>query len=154
MVFFRAEERYTSFISSEKDFFKTISSTGKISYEVYDQLNLNTNSYPLSDTIFLIIDKRAYPVKVNFQKIEVFRNTQTKSSEIMKADSTSVSVISGIQENEYKHIQFHYGLNQQEINAFENAKTAAFRYYANPETYTLKLSGQTIHKLKKFFAMQ
>jgi len=154
MVFLRTEERHTTFISSEIDFLKIINATGETSFQVYNQLNLTTNSYPLNDTIFLLIDDHAYPIKIGHQKIEISRNTQTQSNEIIKADSTTVSVISGIQENEYKHIQFHYSLNQQEINAFQNAKTATLHYYANPETFTLKLSSQTLRKLKKFFAMQ
>ncbi len=154
MVFLRTEERHTSFISSEKDFLKIISASGKTSYKVYDQLDLTANSYPLSDTIFLIVDDHAYPIKIGHPKIEIFHNTQTQNNKIVKVDSTTVTVISGIQENENKRIQFHYNLSQQEINALKDAKTAAFRYYANPETFTLNISNHTLRQLKKFITMK
>ena len=154
MFFLRTEERYTSFYSSEKNFLKVINAAGQISYRVYDQLNLSPNSFPLSDTIFLIVDDQAYPVKIGHQETETFHRTETQSDQIMNADSTTVTVISSIQGREYKNIQFQYTLNQQEINAFQNAKTAAFLYYANPEIFTLKIPGHTLRKLKKFFAMQ
>jgi hypothetical protein len=154
MVFFKTEERYTSFISSEINFFKTINASGEANVSVYNQLYLSTGSYPLSDTIYLLVGKQVFPIKVKFQNREVFRHMQTQTREIMKADSTTETVISGIHENEYRHLQFHYSLSNQEINALKNTKTAAIRYYANPETYTLKFSGQSLHKLKKFFAMQ
>jgi len=50
----------------------------------------------------------------------IIHNSRTQTNEIMKADSTTGTVISDIQENEYKHIQFHFGLSQREINAFKN----------------------------------
>ncbi len=147
-------DRYTTFHSAKKDILKIIPFSGETRYQVFDLLKVSINSYPLSDTVFLIADNRTYPIKVYHRKTELLHHTQTQKQQIMKADSTTVSVITGMKETEYKSIQLQYTLNRQEIKALQNATSVSFQYYANPDIYKLNLSHHVLNKLKKFFALQ
>jgi hypothetical protein len=153
MDFFRTKERYTTFYSLEKNFLKIIPSSGKAVIRVYDRLNLSPESYSLSDTLYLIADRQAFPIKMKAQKDQILHQTQTQNNEIMQADSTTVTVVSGIQEYEYKQEQFYYTLNSREIKALQQAKKVSFRYYTQAEMFTLHLTGGMLKKLKKLLAM-
>ncbi|UBM62864.1 hypothetical protein LA303_02525 [Candidatus Sulfidibacterium hydrothermale] len=147
-------ERYTTFYSLQKDILKIIKANGETQYQVFDRLNVSIDSYPLSDTVFLIADNQAYPIVVRHRKTEIFHHPEVEKSQVRKNDSTTVSVISGVNEKEYKSIQFQYPLTRQEVNALQHADSASFQYYANPDVYKLKLSYYTLKRLKKFFAKQ
>jgi hypothetical protein len=147
------EERYNSFYSSKKEFVKDVHQNGTVTYRVFDQLKMTPDSYPLSDTLYIILNNSlAWPIVMKQVSTSVFHNTQTQTEQVVKNDSTQATVVSGITQNEYKNIQFQYTLSPKQINALRNIGSVAFRYYAGPETITLKLPNSTLRKLKKLIA--
>ena len=147
------EELHSSFHSSKKDFMKVVNSDGKITYRVFDQLKMAPDSYPLNDTLYILLNNAlAYPIVMKQVKTFVVHSTQTQTEEVTRADSTKATVVSGISQNEYKVTQFQYTLSSRLIKDLRNIGSVAFRYYAGPETITLKLPNSTLRKLKKLTA--
>ncbi len=152
MYFLLEQERNDShtFISAETDLLKRINSRGNVSYRTYNRLRLAANSFPVNDTLYILLNGKPWKEVMRDKRAGIYHHTKTEKKEVHKADSTAVVVSSEIQE--FKEIQFEYPVSPALIQAILQADSMSFRYYSGPEMHTLKVSGWTLRKLKKFIS--
>lgn len=146
-------EKGNSFYTSTQKILKSINSNENISYDVYEVITLDTSSYKLEDTIYLLIDETIVPIKIEDQKIESTTNISENKETITKIDSTTIDVVTGYTQSNIKKIKISYHLNQEIIKKINFSNEVLFRYYAGPDMITLKMAEMNLRELKKMIEM-
>jgi len=129
---------------------KTISSKNEVSYNVYDVLFLTSSSFKLEDKIFIIIDNNVYTMIIKNKECENTKEITENRNEILTADSTKVSVVTGYSENNRKITRFSYKLSNDIVDKIKKSNQVLFRYYSGPNMLTVKLHKNKLNKLKQF----
>ncbi|MDD2559919.1 MAG: hypothetical protein PHE04_04535 [Bacteroidales bacterium] len=145
---YRFFERRSPMLNMEQTIVKEVTPKGR-NCTVYDALVLNSLSYQVKDELFIIIDDEVFKPAVTSLEYDNSREIQEKSEEVMRADSSTVKVVTGYTENNKKITRFSYSLDTSMIDGLRNATTVLLRYYAGPDMITIKLKGLKLKKLKK-----
>lgn len=145
---YRIFDRRSPLLFMEQSIVKEV--TAKESkYSVYDALVLNSLSYQVKGELYIIIDEEVFKPAVTSLEYENAREIQEKSEEVMRADSTTVKVVTGYTENNKKITRFSYSLDNSMIDSIRTANNVLFRYYAGPDMITIKLKGLKLKRLKR-----
>jgi hypothetical protein len=128
---------------------KEINANKEVSYTAFDVLTLSGSSFRLDDKVFLIIDNEAFPMKINKTEYENVKNISEDTSEILSADSTKVSVITGYSENERKIARFSYNIPGEIISKIKVSNQFVLRYYSGPSMVTIRPTYKSRQKLKE-----
>lgn len=145
---YRIFDRRSPLLFMEQSIVKEV--TAKESkYSVYDALVLNSLSYQVKDELYIIIDEEVFKPAVTSLEYENAREIQEKSEEVMRADSSTVKVVTGYTENNKKITRFSYSLDDKMIDGIRTANSVLFRYYAGPDMISIKLKGLKLKRLKR-----
>jgi hypothetical protein len=128
---------------------KEIDANKEVSYTAFDVLTLSSSSFKLDDKVFLIIDNEAFPMKINKTEYENIKNISEDTSEILSADSTKVSVITGYSENDRKIARFSYNIPEEIISKIKVSNQVVLRYYSGPSMLTIRPTYKSRQKLKE-----
>jgi hypothetical protein len=140
-----------SLIEAQQTLVKEISAKGSC-YTVYDVLILSSLSYQPSQRVFLLIDEAVFPVQLKSCEHENSRITSEDTKDIVTADSTKISVVTGYSEGNRKISRFSYQLTDTMIEKIKHADQVMFQYYAGPEILTLKMKSHRLKRFKKLIA--
>ena len=146
--------RKSPLINLKQTVVKEIKSDGETAYKVYDILTLSNKSYRLDNKVYLIIDNISLPMVIESKEIENQRRISEDRENILTADSTSTSVVTGYSEVERKITKLSYKLSDEVIDKIQNSEEVVFQYYAGPSIITAKLKNNNLNKLKSIFNMQ
>ncbi|NOZ47750.1 MAG: hypothetical protein GXO79_13355 [Chlorobi bacterium] len=142
-------EKKSPLIGIKQTVIKEVSYSGDTKYTIYDNISLNSKSFDLEKTVYMIIDEKVFPLDAffyeNSRKASISENTKT----IMTADSTNTTVVTGYTQDYWKFAKISYELNQEIINKITKSDDIRFRYYTGPRMITIKLSKNDIKNLKK-----
>lgn len=150
----RAEERYSPLLSVEQTIVKEILSNSTITYKVFDIVTLQSTGFKLDNKVFILIGGQVYPVKVDQVEAAVVPNFKEKREDILTADSTKVSVVTGYTSNNNVESKLSYSLDRKLIDKMKKAQEVRFRYYAGPDMITVKLQGLALDRLVRFTEIQ
>jgi hypothetical protein len=145
----RDNDRRSPLLYLEQLIVKEIKSDNEESIKIYDILALTSSSFKLEDKVFLIIDSDVYPMIIDIIEYENAKSITPNTENILAADSTTVSVVTGYSENNKKITRFSYKLSEEIINKIKNSDQVLFRYYAGPSMLTVKLKDKYLRKFKK-----
>jgi hypothetical protein len=124
----------------------------RTSYTVYDIVSLSDGSFALENKVFMIVDNDVFPMEIETKELEHAKTFEEKRSNILKADSTKVSVVTSYSEKNKTIVKFKYTLNENIMTRLQVAERVLFRYYAGPDMITVELKGFALEKLKKAMA--
>jgi hypothetical protein len=143
-----ARERYSPLVSVVQTIVKEAKTNAPSQIKIYDRIRLNINSFKLDDKVYLIIDKAPYPGKL--EKIEFERETkfEEKRKDVLTADSTKVSVVTGYNNNENNVYKLTYTIDEQVVEKIKHCNSLQFRYYAGPDMITTNMSHFELETLK------
>jgi hypothetical protein len=145
----RDNNRRSPLLYLEQLIVKEIKSDNEKSIKVYDILALTSSSFKLEDKVFLIVDSDVYPMVIDIIEYENAKSITPNTENILAADSTTVSVVTGYSENNKKITRFSYKLSDEIISKIKTSNHVLFRYYAGPSMLTVKLKDKYLRKFKK-----
>ncbi len=151
---YKIVERNHSIAWFGKTFYREKNSAKNNLIKVYDVLKFYGTTVKLEDSIFIVTDKsKIYPISLQHYEKEILRNIEPKKEDIIKADSTKISVITGYEEFNYTIVSFNYNLNQEMREAILEAHELKFRYYIGFNMITVKIEKRDLENLKKMLEM-
>ncbi len=118
-------------------------------YSVYDVLVLNSASYRVKEELYIIVEDEIFKPAVSSLEYDNTREIREKSEEVMRADSSTVKVVTGYTENNKKITRFTYTLDNELVERIRKANIVLFRYYAGPDMVTIKLKGLKLKRVKR-----
>lgn len=145
-------EKNTPFQKLKQVLSKEISENGETSYYLYDVVSLSSESFSLSNEVFLLIDEAIYEIKPMAIEQEARHHISALTEAVTTADSTSVNVVTGYQKDHWRDEKIKYQLNEDHISAIKVADNVKFRYYAGPHMMTLVLKTTRLEKFKEVIA--
>lgn len=136
-------------IPLEQSIVKEVKANGEVTYTFYDVLTLSSTSFKLKDEVFLIADSKVFSMTLVDKELEQVKNIEEKKSDILKADSTKVSVVTGYSEENKKVYRFTYRPSDEVLAAIKSSKELLIRYYAGPKMLTATLKGTNLELIKQ-----
>lgn len=133
----------------EQSVVKEINSNQEATIKMYDLLALTSSGFNLDNKVFIIVDNSVCPEEIEVVEYEQAKSITPKTEEILKSDSTKVSVVTGYSESNKKITRFSYTLSEETIGKIKKADQISFRYYAGPKMLTIKMKSRYLRKLKK-----
>lgn len=122
------------------------SSTG---IRIYDRIQLESNSFQLENRVYLLVDGKPHQAKVEDLEYERLRKIQENRKEVLTADSTKVSVVTGYDRSETSSYKLTYTISPATVEKIKTCNKLQFRYYAGPDMITTKMSRYELSRLKK-----
>ncbi len=154
-LFLRSVEWRTPMNLLSKSFLKlSDKNSNKVSYTIYDQLNLKVSSGQIKDTVFIMVDGQIFPKKMESLALINRSGVNTSTEQVMTADSTMVDIVSGVESHTWKEASFHYNLSSLLAEKMKQAADIRFIYYVGPHIITVKLSRTQLNRLRKLFEMR
>lgn len=144
----------TSIYYMKQSVVKEIFADGSSTITVYDVLNLFENSFNLSDEVYLIVDDSFYQLKILKAEHDHIKTISENTDNIMTADSSYTTVVTGYSENNSKISKFEYMLTDEMIEKIKTANKVSYRYYAGPNMITMELKPKSLEKLKELILTQ
>jgi hypothetical protein len=123
-----------------------------VTYRLYDVVVLHENEFRLNDQIFMLLDNSPITLVPERREDDNWRTRDAKREEILTADSTKISVVTGYQENNYRVTRLEYHLAPEVIEQIQAASSIQFRYYSGSHIITISLTTEKVNRLKKLFA--
>lgn len=121
---------------------------------IFDRIQLQANSFQLENRVYLILDGKPYQAKVEDVEYERLRKMEEKRKEVLTADSTKVSVITGYDRSETSLYKLTYSLSPETVEKIKTCNQLRFRYYAGPDMITTGMSRWQLNTLKKVLDLQ
>lgn len=128
---------------------KEIKANNEISYKIYDVVVMPSTSFNLKDEVFLIIDQEVYPLTIDKMELENAKSFTENKEEILRSDSTKVTIVTGYSENNRKITRFSYSLTTEMISKIKEAHKVQFQYYAGPSMLNVKMKMTDLNKFKR-----
>jgi hypothetical protein len=147
------QNKNSPLIYLQQSIVKEINPYDEITYTVFDMLAMNSESFNLHEKVFVIVDKEVYPMIIGGTEYEYAKNVTEDKTDLLLADSTTVSVVTGYSENNMKKFRFSYKLSDTLISKIQNSDEVLFRYYSGPAMLTVPLKGRKLEKVKQLIAL-
>lgn len=116
---------------------------------IFDRIQLNPNSFKLESRVYLLIDGKPFQAKVEDVEYERLTNFQEKRKDVLTADSSKVSVVTGYDRNESNSYKLTYTISSETVEKIKACSKLRFRYYAGPDMITTSMSRYELNILKK-----
>lgn len=132
-------------------FQKQIDENNQVVYSLYDVLNVPSASYDIDkNRIYIIIDGEVQTFPTIFLKSLEQNIVREKKEDIMKADSSTVSVVTGYDISNRTIIKMEHQLSTELIGKIKNSKEIEFKYYFTPDYVNTEIKGEKLSNIKKW----
>ncbi len=93
---FYANQRYEPYYTQNITIVKETNNDHKTTYSIYDVISLPSESFEIDENkLYLIIDEEIIPFPTVFKREYNSRNISEKKEDVMKSDSTKMSIVTG-----------------------------------------------------------
>lgn len=136
----------------EQSFVKQLDGKQAVQYRLYDVVALHADEFRLGDNIFILLDERPISLHPLKREDDVRISRDVERDDILTADSTKISVVTGYSENKYRITRLEYLLTSETVNQIQATTTIQFRYYSGPNIITVSFSPEKVQRLKELLA--
>ena len=143
-----AREWSSPLMHNTQTILKETGATGKITVRIFDRIQLKMNSFRLDKRVYLIIDGKPYTAQVEDMEFDQLTSFQEKRKDVLTADSSKVSVVTGYDRSESKYYKLTYTLNPETVEKIKTCRKLRFRYYSGPDMITTTMNGWELNLLK------
>lgn len=133
---------------------KIITSDGKSTYRVFDDMNVNVHSLDLKKQIIYVIDDKPYTIPIDSMIIRNYNRLNEQRSTMLNKDSIEVSVVTGYSIEPKKMIQFIYTLPNDVVAKIEQSKHFFFYYQSEKYITNFRPTHKRFRKLKRLIRKQ
>jgi hypothetical protein len=144
-----AKEWSTPLIAISQTIIRETGKDTSVGIRIYDRVLLNPNSFRLEDRVYLLIDGNPYQAKVEDVQFERFSTINEKRKDVLTADSSKVSVVTGFDRNESNSYKLTYTISPKIVDLIKTCYKLQFRYYAGPDMITTSMNHYELNVLKK-----
>lgn len=145
-------ERKSPIYSIENNYVKEIDPTGKATYSVYVTINKSKASFGIEDEFYIVADQHEIKKQIKNKESKDFERIKPRTRNILTADSTNLSVVTGYKRTSYSKEQFLITLSDEEIEKIKNCTRLKYRYYAGYRQATIDLDSNELIDLKYFIS--
>ncbi len=146
--YYGAREWSSPLMRINQTILKETGPTGMINVRVFDRIQLQVNSFRLEKLVYLIIDGKPYSTQVDDMEFDRLTSIQEKRKDIVTADSSKVSVVTGYDKSDSKYYKLTYTLNPETLENIKTCKKLRFRYYSGPDMITTTMSAWELNLLQ------
>jgi len=136
----------------DQSFVKQLNGDHLAQYRLYDIVVLYAEAFRLEDQVFLLLDDKPVALQPQKREDDVMVSKDVKRDDILTADSTTVSVVTGYREDNYRVTRLEYVLAPEVVEQILEAKSIQFRYYSGSNIITVSFPAEKVVQLKKLFA--
>jgi hypothetical protein len=146
--YYKPLEKGTSLYSAKQIFLKETNGSTE-SYTMFDVLKTMPEATRLKNNVFVIIDEKE-PIQIKLNNYEIDNQViiDKKEDSILKADSTTLSVITDYDQKNLKNHKISYNLDNGTIQKIKNANIVDFRYYLDADMITLRPGPRDLRYIK------
>ncbi len=119
-------------------------------YTMYDVIQLSSQSFDLEEQMYMLIDNEVVELQTVFENHQKNQQLNQKSTEILLADSTKQSVVTGYDVLNKKTIQMKHLLDEEHVDKMLKANIISLQYYTGPSMLKSDISGADLHRLKEW----
>lgn len=146
---FYANQRYEPSYNQTITMVKETNSDNKTIYSIYDVITLPSESFEIDEKkLYLIIDEDIIPFPTVFKREYNSRNISEKKEDVMKSDSTKMSIVTGYDVVNKKNIQMTHILSEDIISKISKASTVYLRYYLGASYINTEIKGVKLANIK------
>ena len=150
---FYANQRYEPYYTQNITIVKETNNDNKTTYSIYDVISLPSESFEIDENkLYLIIDEEIIPFPTVFKREYNSRNISEKKEDIMRSDSTKISVVTGYDVVNKKNIQMTHILSEDIISKISKASTVYLRYYLGASYINTEIKGGKLANVKKLIS--
>jgi|GEM_PF-363257 len=129
---------------------KEIKEGGETVITVYDLLKIDSEGFDIEKKVFIIVgENESHSMELLTFEKQFDRYVASTSEEIMRADSSNVSVVTQISETKQRTARFKYVLSADILSKIKNSNQISLQYYAGPDLISVQLKGRSLRKLKE-----
>lgn len=145
----RPEEKRPSVSSVRNFYLNEVDATGRSVVSLYIILIKNQLDFYTEDTCYIATDGQLMRKVIKTKETEHFTTISESTSNILKADSSTVSVIDSYSQNNYVQNRFKLEFTTEEIDLILQTNALSFRYYGGGKTSTFLVPGANLEKIKR-----
>lgn len=149
-IHLKDNRKYEPYYRQTLTFVKESTHKNTVSYVLYDAIKLLESSFDIdTEKMYLIVDNEVFPMTNSYEKQYNNRSIHKNTQEVMQADSTKISVVTGYDEVTKKVYQMTHSLSSEMIRCIENARIVILRYSAGPDLINSEIEGRDLKHLKQ-----
>ena len=149
-TYFVSNQRYEQSYTQKITFLKETDRNSITNYTLYDVITLPVESFDLNDKMYIVADDDIINLTVSTQNQFNTKKINEKKDEIMKSDSTKVTVVTGYDVVNKKTIQMTHPLNDDMLQKIARAREVHLRYYVGPNAINTEIKGAKLRNIKKW----
>lgn len=150
---FYTNDRYEPSYSQTITMVKETNNDNKTTYSIYDVITLPSESFEIDENkLYLIIDEEIIPFPTVFKREYNSRKISEKKEDVMKSDSTKISVVTGYDVVNKKNIQMTHILSEDIISIISTASAVYLRYYVGASYINTEIKGGKLANVKKLIS--
>jgi hypothetical protein len=142
------QELFSPLIRINQTIVKEINKDANETYKVYDIVTLNSRSFRVNDDVYWIIDNQPFRVKVDQIESAAVSQIEENRKDILTADSTTISVVTGYDQNLHRVNHIAYTVDKSIIDRIKYANRVQLRYYAGPNMVTVRMNTFDLNRIK------
>lgn len=143
------KERPSGLYRMQSTFLREIDSSGQDKVYHYVILNKGSSSFYPEAEFFVKTDDEIFRLKADSKEVEHFQETSESTSNVTKADSTTVTVIDSYSTRNYIQQRFMYELSNELRLALLQSNNLTFRFYSGALPSTFEVKSQDLYDLKE-----
>lgn len=133
----------------ELTFVKETDRTNEVKFTLYDVVTLSEKSFDIDkENILLIIDDNIYTLENDYDKQISDQSVVEKKGEILKADSTKATVVTGYDVVKNNVNQMIHPLPTDVVEQIPGAKEVTLQYKVGPDFLNSEIKGRDLRNLK------
>jgi hypothetical protein len=136
----------------DQSFVKQLDRHGVAQYRLYDVVVLHANAFRLEDKIFMLLDEKPVNLQPLKREDDVMVSRDVERDDILTADSTKVTVVTGYNESNYRITRLEYTLSPEVVAQIQTAESIQFRYYSGSNIITVSFSPEKVLRLKELLS--
>ena len=149
-TYFVSNQRYEQSYTQKITFLKETDRNSITNYTLYDVITLPVESFDLDDKMYIVADDNVINLPVSTQNQFNTKKINEKKDEIMKSDSTKVTVVTGYDVVNKKTIQMTHPINNDILQKILQARELHLRYYVGPNAINSEIKGTKLRNIKKW----
>ncbi|MBX2969220.1 MAG: hypothetical protein KF803_07595 [Cyclobacteriaceae bacterium] len=136
----------------DQSFVKQLDGDEVAQYRLYDIVVLRANEFRLEDKMFMLLDEKPVALQPRTREDDVMVSRDVDRDDILTADSTKISVVTGYNENNYRVTRLEYALSPEVVSQILTAASIQFRYYSGSNIITVSFSPEKVLRLKELLS--
>lgn len=142
------KERNSGLYRMHCTFLREIDQISKDEIAAYVVLNKSQTSFYPESVFYIKAEDKIFKIHADIKETEQYMTTSESTKDIIKADSSTVTVVDSYSIDNYVQQRFKFTFNQELKYAILASNKLSFRFYSGGLASTFEINGGDLHDLK------